>query len=72
MWTNTCCSHPLSTPSESVTSRQAEGVRKAAQRRIQAELGVSEIEDREPNQNIAQLTREFRTDLPSLNLCDVI
>ena len=40
MWTNTCCSHPLAIPAESVTAREAEGVRKAAQRRIQAELGV--------------------------------
>ena len=41
MWTNACCSHPLATPVESVTAREAEGVRKAAQRRIQAELGVN-------------------------------
>lgn len=55
MWTNTCCSHPLATPSETVTARDGEGVRKAAQRRIQSELGVSP--DDCPADGITYLTR---------------
>ncbi|XP_061876624.1 isopentenyl-diphosphate Delta-isomerase 1 isoform X1 [Entelurus aequoreus] len=38
-FTNTCCSHPLHTDSEQDES-QAVGVRRAAQRRLQAELGI--------------------------------
>jgi len=39
LWTNTCCSHPLSTPTELVEEDQL-GVRTAAQRRLELELGV--------------------------------
>jgi len=39
LWTNTCCSHPLATVEE-MEDRAALGVRKAAQRRVEIELGV--------------------------------
>lgn len=38
-FTNTCCSHPLNTPEET-EERDAIGVRRAAQRRLKAELGI--------------------------------
>ncbi|KAJ6659355.1 hypothetical protein lerEdw1_019226 [Lerista edwardsae] len=38
-FTNTCCSHPLSTPLE-LEENDAIGVRRAAQRRLKAELGI--------------------------------
>ncbi|XP_074841129.1 isopentenyl-diphosphate Delta-isomerase 1 isoform X2 [Carettochelys insculpta] len=38
-FTNTCCSHPLSTPLE-LEENNAYGVRRAAQRRLKAELGI--------------------------------
>ncbi|KAK1174013.1 isopentenyl-diphosphate Delta-isomerase 1-like [Acipenser oxyrinchus oxyrinchus] len=38
-FTNTCCSHPLHTPQE-MEEQDAVGVRKAAQRRLKAELGI--------------------------------
>ncbi|XP_015278693.1 PREDICTED: isopentenyl-diphosphate Delta-isomerase 1 isoform X2 [Gekko japonicus] len=38
-FTNTCCSHPLSTPLE-LEENNTIGVRRAAQRRLQAELGI--------------------------------
>ncbi|XP_015666982.2 isopentenyl-diphosphate Delta-isomerase 1 isoform X2 [Protobothrops mucrosquamatus] len=38
-FTNTCCSHPLSTPLE-LEEYNAIGVRRAAQRRLKAELGI--------------------------------
>ncbi|XP_063778010.1 isopentenyl-diphosphate Delta-isomerase 1-like isoform X2 [Pseudophryne corroboree] len=37
-YTNTCCSHPLNIPLE--TEEDAIGVRRAAQRRLKAELGI--------------------------------
>jgi len=39
MWTNTCCSHPLYTPSE-LEEKDAIGVRRAARRRLEVELGI--------------------------------
>jgi isopentenyl-diphosphate Delta-isomerase len=39
MWTNSCCSHPLATPSE-MEETAARGVRLAAQRRAIIELGL--------------------------------
>ncbi|CDH57321.1 isopentenyl-diphosphate delta-isomerase [Lichtheimia corymbifera JMRC:FSU:9682] len=39
MWTNTCCSHPLNTPSELVEEAQL-GARTAAQRKLEHELGI--------------------------------
>ncbi|XP_069816607.1 isopentenyl-diphosphate Delta-isomerase 1 [Dendropsophus ebraccatus] len=38
-YTNTCCSHPLNTPTETEEA-DAIGVRRAAQRRLKAELGI--------------------------------
>ena len=38
-YTNTCCSHPLHMASE-LEEKEAIGVRNAAQRRLQAELGI--------------------------------
>lgn len=42
MWTNTCCSHPLSIPGEIGTTLHdsVEGVRRAAQRKLDHELGI--------------------------------
>ncbi|KAI9280668.1 isopentenyl-diphosphate delta-isomerase [Sporodiniella umbellata] len=39
MWTNTCCSHPLNTPSELIEEDHL-GVRTAAQRKLEHELGI--------------------------------
>ena len=39
LWTNTCCSHPLATPTEMQEEEQL-GARSAAQRRLGLELGV--------------------------------
>jgi len=39
MWTNTCCSHPLAIKSELEETNQL-GVRRAAQRKLQHELGI--------------------------------
>ena len=39
LWTNTCCSHPLATDQE-MEQEQEMGVRRAAQRRLEHELGV--------------------------------
>ncbi|EHB13037.1 Isopentenyl-diphosphate Delta-isomerase 1 [Heterocephalus glaber] len=38
-FTNTCCSHPLNNPGE-LEENEAIGVRRAAQRRLKAELGI--------------------------------
>jgi isopentenyl-diphosphate delta-isomerase len=38
-WTNTCCSHPLSTELE-LDETEAVGVRRAAQRKLNHELGI--------------------------------
>lgn len=42
MWTNTCCSHPLSIPGETGVSfeESVEGVKRAAQRKLEHELGI--------------------------------
>lgn len=42
MWTNTCCSHPLGIPGEtgSELSEAVQGVRRAAQRKLDQELGI--------------------------------
>ena len=40
LWTNTCCSHPLMNPEEMVTKR-FEGIKTAANRRMEYELGLS-------------------------------
>lgn len=53
-FTNTCCSHPLSNPSE-LEENDAIGVRRAAQRRLKAELGIPMEEV--PPEEINYLTR---------------
>lgn len=42
MWTNTCCSHPLGVPSETGSNLpdSIEGVKRAAQRKLDHELGI--------------------------------
>ena len=40
IWANTCCSHPLSVPEELVEA-EALGVRTAARRKLQQELGIA-------------------------------
>jgi len=39
MWTNTCCSHPLAVKQEMIPEGTL-GVRRAAQRKLQHELGI--------------------------------
>lgn len=53
-FTNTCCSHPLSNPRE-LEERDAIGVRRAAQRRLKAELGIPV--EQVPLEEINYLTR---------------
>ena len=46
MWTNTCCSHPLGIPGEtgSELSEAVQGVRRAAQRKLDQELGIQAMQ----------------------------
>lgn len=46
MWTNTCCSHPLGVPGETGTNlpESIEGVKRAAQRKLDHELGIKKEE----------------------------
>lgn len=46
MWTNTCCSHPLGIPGETGAELDAsvQGVRRAAQRKLNHELGIKPSE----------------------------
>lgn len=53
-FTNTCCSHPLHTASE-LEEQEAIGVRRAAQRRLKAELGIPM--DQVPPEEMTYLTR---------------
>ncbi|XP_059039664.1 isopentenyl-diphosphate Delta-isomerase 1 isoform X2 [Mustela lutreola] len=53
-FTNSCCSHPLSTPRE-LDEDEAIGVRRAAQRRLEAELGIPMEEV--PPEDMSYLTR---------------
>ncbi|XP_007539627.2 isopentenyl-diphosphate Delta-isomerase 1 [Erinaceus europaeus] len=55
-FTNTCCSHPLSNPGE-LEENDAIGVRRAAQRRLKAELGIPLEEV--PPEEIQYLTRLY-------------
>ncbi|XP_006141401.1 isopentenyl-diphosphate Delta-isomerase 1 isoform X1 [Tupaia chinensis] len=55
-FTNTCCSHPLSNPGE-LEENDAIGVKRAAQRRLQAELGIPMEEV--PPEEINYLTRMY-------------
>jgi len=54
LWTNTCCSHPLAVQEELEESK-ALGVRRAAQRRVNIELGISS--EHVPVEDILYLTR---------------
>uniref|UniRef100_A0A914YKS8 isopentenyl-diphosphate Delta-isomerase n=1 Tax=Panagrolaimus superbus TaxID=310955 RepID=A0A914YKS8_9BILA len=40
-WTNACCSHPLFTPEE-IESNNVFGIRRAARRKLEHELGISQ------------------------------
>ncbi|XP_062848110.1 isopentenyl-diphosphate Delta-isomerase 1 [Trichomycterus rosablanca] len=53
-FTNTCCSHPLYTAQE-LEDQDAIGVRRAAQRRLEAELGIPV--DQVPPEEMTYLTR---------------
>ncbi|XP_071026561.1 isopentenyl-diphosphate Delta-isomerase 1 isoform X1 [Oncorhynchus clarkii lewisi] len=53
-YTNTCCSHPLHTSSE-LEEPEAIGVRRAASRRLEAELGIPM--DQVPPEEMTYLTR---------------
>ncbi|KAI1850134.1 hypothetical protein JX265_003505 [Neoarthrinium moseri] len=57
MWTNTCCSHPLSIPGEtgSTLPESVEGVKRAAQRKLDHELGIKK--EQVPIENFRFLTR---------------
>ena len=57
MWTNTCCSHPLGIPGETGATLEAavEGVRRAAQRKLDHELGIKK--DQVPLDRFKFLTR---------------
>ncbi|KAI8453151.1 isopentenyl-diphosphate delta-isomerase [Phakopsora pachyrhizi] len=54
LWTNTCCSHPLAIESEMETSEEI-GVRRAAQRKLNHELGIKPKQV--PLSNFTYLTR---------------
>ncbi|KAI9310591.1 isopentenyl-diphosphate delta-isomerase [Dichotomocladium elegans] len=54
MWTNTCCSHPLSTMLELVEENQV-GARVAAQRKLAHELGIPP--EQVPIEKLSYLTR---------------
>ena len=54
LWTNTCCSHPLAVDQE-MEQAQDIGVRRAAQRRLEHELGVPS--DQARTDNIQFVTR---------------
>lgn len=57
MWTNTCCSHPLGIPGETGAELDAavNGVRRAAQRKLDHELGIKA--EQVPLDNFRFLTR---------------
>lgn len=57
MWTNTCCSHPLGIPGEtgSTLSTAVEGVKRAAQRKLDHELGIKK--EQVPIEDFRFLTR---------------
>lgn len=57
MWTNTCCSHPLGIPGEggSELAEAVEGVKRAAQRKLDHELGIKK--EQVPFEDFHFLTR---------------
>ncbi|CAD5224303.1 unnamed protein product [Bursaphelenchus xylophilus] len=44
VWTNSCCSHPLFVEDEMDTSNNSIGVRRAAQRKLEHEMGIQGLE----------------------------
>lgn len=57
MWTNTCCSHPLGIPGETGSNLPdaIAGVKRAAQRKLDHELGIKK--EQVPIENFRFLTR---------------
>lgn len=57
MWTNTCCSHPLGIPGETGSNLpdSVEGAKRAAQRKLDHELGIKK--EQVPIDNFRFLTR---------------
>lgn len=57
LWTNTCCSHPLSIPGETGSNftECVEGVKRAAQRKLDHELGIKK--EQVPFEDFHFLTR---------------
>ena len=55
MWTNTCCSHPLDDFEEEKVEKDARGVRVAACRKLEHELGIPR--DQAPADQFQYLTR---------------
>lgn len=57
MWTNTCCSHPLHIPTETGATLEDSiaGVKRAAQRKLDHELGIKK--EQVPFENFKFLTR---------------
>ena len=57
MWTNTCCSHPLGIPGETGSDLESsiQGVRRAAQRKLNHELGIKS--EQVPLEHFEFLTR---------------
>ena len=57
MWTNTCCSHPLGVPTETGDNlaNSVQGVKRAAQRKLEHELGIKK--EQVPLENFHFLTR---------------
>ncbi|KAH7165489.1 NUDIX hydrolase domain-like protein [Dactylonectria macrodidyma] len=57
MWTNTCCSHPLHIPTEtgSTLADSIDGVKRAAQRKLDHELGIKK--EQVPFEDFKFLTR---------------
>lgn len=52
-WTNTCCSHPLHIPTELTPESPVDGVKTAAIRKLEQELGIRDI----PKDSLKFLTR---------------
>ena len=55
MWTNTCCSHPLDDFEEEKIEKEQHGVKVAARRKLEHELGIPQ--DQTPIDKMQYLTR---------------
>lgn len=55
MWTNTCCSHPLDDFEEEKIEKDQHGVKVAARRKLEQELGIPQ--DQSPIEKMQYLTR---------------